>query len=607
MTLKTLTVSIAVAASLLFACDKNDDDVKDAGPDGGPGGSGGMGGSGGSPSGGSGGSDAGPVDPDEDGGSEEGLLGVTCDEAQTTDATALDSRLSGDLTLAGLYHVQDVTHLTNVDLTIEAGTTFIMDADTTFEIGWNSSDATVMALGTESLPIRFCARTQEAGAWGMLYLGNQVTSDSVLEHVIIENAGGDGAALQLEAGVRVTDVRVEGSGDDGVVASSFARNSERLSVVDAAGTAIVLTAPGALNELPLGGDFEDNGENAIRLTFRSYDVDTSIKAAAVHYVQEGVVNVHDVELSFAAGVDYRFAADGFLDIGWNGNETELHIDGQSAEPVVFQGAEPTQGYWRGIRVGSGVLSSSTIANAEVMHAGGLDTPALEIEARITLDGVTLEDNALGFVLAGPLQPGSKDLTVTGTQNGAPVVARASSLTSLPQGGSFTGNEEDEIRVEPAGTELLTGTVPNLGVPYHLVEDLNLIEGSDTTIAAGTEFLMGGGVELEVGWNGGDATLIAVGTSGEPIVFVGEQDTAGYWDGIVFNESATADSALDYVTIENAGLAGSAALRLERAIPVTNATIRSSAGAGIAKIAADATDYTATNTFTDVAQGSVITD
>jgi hypothetical protein len=179
---------------------------------------------------------------------------------------------------------------------------------------------------------------------------------------------------------------------------------------------------------------------------------------------------------------------------------------------------------------------------------------------------------------------------------------------LPEGGSFTGNDEDEIRVEPAGTELLTGTIPNLGVPYHFVEDLQLIDASDVTIAPGTECIMAGGIQLEVGWNGNEASLHAVGTAEDPIVFSGEQDTAGYWAGIVFTPSATADSELDYVTIANAGAAGSAALRLRReGISVTNTTIRSSAGAGIQKSDTDTTDYTPTNTFTDVAQGNVIND
>jgi hypothetical protein len=126
-----------------------------------------------------------------------------------------------------------------------------------------------------------------------------------------------------------------------------------------------------------------------------------------------------------------------------------------------------------------------------------------------------------------------------------------------------------------------------------------------TIAPGTEFIMGGDVQLEIGWNSGIATLTAVGTPSEPIAFVGEQNTAGYWTGIVFQRNATATCRMDYVTIANAGAAGSAALVLERAVPVTNSTIRSSAGAGIEKTDADPSDYTVGNTFTDVAQGNVI--
>ena len=144
------------------------------------------------------------------------------------------------------------------------------------------------------------------------------------------------------------------------------------------------------------------------------------------------------------------------------------------------------------------------------------------------------------------------------------------------------------------------------MPFHLLESMDLDDGSDVVIEPGTEFVIAADVQILVGYNASAARLSAVGTAAEPIVFTGEQDTAGYWEAIVFSGTSLSTSALDYVTISGAGKPGSAALILERAIPVTNTTIRNSAGAGIQKEAADATNYTVGgNTFMSVAQGSVI--
>jgi hypothetical protein len=321
-------------------------------------------------------------------------------------------------------------------------------------------------------------------------------------------------------------------------------------------------------------------------------------------VQEGEVTVRAIALTFEAGVDYRFAADGFLDIGWNNNAAELQVEGTEADPVVFQGLMPTEGYYRGLNVGAQVLSSSTIANMEVKHGGGLDTYALALRAQIHVDGLTLEDNTKGLHIAGPLQPGGQNLSVTGT-NGVPVTIHPTALTSLPEGGSFVGNDDDEILIDGSATQLVTGTIPDLGVPYHLIGDLSLRDGSNVTIAAGTEFVMGGGAQLEIGWNNGTATLVAVGTSAEPIVFVGEQDTPGYWGGVLIGQNVTATSEIDYVTIVNGGTTGNGGLMLRRAISVTNSTIRGSTGACIEKQAADGSDYTDSNDLSDCTQGDVV--
>jgi hypothetical protein len=108
----------------------------------------------------------------------------------------------------------------------------------------------------------------------------------------------------------------------------------------------------------------------------------------------------------------------------------------------------------------------------------------------------------------------------------------------------------------------------------------------------------------VGWNGNAAKLSAIGIEDAPIVFRGERDSAGYWAGIVYRASASADSTFQYVQFLDAGKADEAALRLERSITVDKCSFSKSEGYGILKQPGDATPYEMANAFDAVARGDV---
>jgi hypothetical protein len=76
--------------------------------------------------------------------------------------------------------------------------------------------------------------------------------------------------------------------------------------------------------------------------------------------------------------------------------------------------------------------------------------------------------------------------------------------------------------------------------------------------------------------------------------------------VLIGNDVSSDSIFDHVQIGNAGQGSGAAgnLSLLSPITVTNSRFFSSAGYGIVKEAADATDYAATNTFEDVTAGNV---
>lgn len=587
------------SATLLGACTVTTSD-----PDGeaGAGGGGNAGSAGETASAGSSGSGAGGTAGS--GGAGGGTATVfACGSRTPTGATAVERDITEDTTWSGTVLLEGNVTVTAATLTIAPGTQIIAAADSLLEVGWNGSTATLVAEGTAEAPIRFCGASADAGFWRGLLVRDNVTSNSTLHNVLIADAGGADQALLIDAELSVQNVQIESSGSDGVRAQRFKDDSAGLSVRGAEGFAIALSDARAVSTLPLGGTFSDNGVNVIQLEFNDIPVDATFHDLGIPYVQESTVTVTEgATAHFDAGVEYQFAADALLEVGWNGSDAILEIAGTADAPVVFRGVDETPGYWRGLLIRRNVRTSSTIANLVLRHGGGIDQPALSIESAIKLNDVKLELNETGAWIAEQgVDDASANLSITTTE-AVPLTVPPDALINLPLGGAFTGNQIDQIAVE-AGDYSVSGTVPNLGVPYRILGAIDTVESS-MTIAAGTRFIMTGGADIEFGWNGSPATIIAEGTAEAPIRFTGLDETAGYWGGLIIGSNVLSASKLDYVEVGHTGSAGSACLTVHTPIAVTNSTFFNSSGYGILKDTDDATDYAPTNTFTATAAGTV---
>ncbi len=566
-------------------------------------GAGGSGAGGSSSGGGSAGTEVGSAGS---GGSGSGGGGAfDCGDRDATDAIVVDSDITDSTTWSGTIVVDAAIDVYDAVLTIEAGTRILMGTDADIELGWNGSTAGVQALGTEADPIRICGRQAEAGYWSSIIVRGNVTSDSVLRNVLIADGGGSDAALVLDADLTVDNVQVDNSGGDGVWAVDFRSGSQGLSVRGSQGAAVVLTGPGAATRFPLGGELVENEEDLARVRFADIDEDTTFHALGIPYLQERAMDVTEAAVEFEAGVEYRFLADTDLEVGWNGSDATLTVSGTEAEPVVFRGQGEEAGYWAGVVVQRNVRSDSVMRHARILHAGGSDAPALSLDAPILLDHVSLEQNETGVFISGEgLHADSRNLSVTTTESD-PLVIEPDALTSLPEGGTFTGNTRDRIVVE-GGDYSRNGTVPNLGVPYFIRGSIDTLADSVLQLTAGTQFTMNADVDIEIGWNGSAARLVAEGTADDPIHFTGLDTTTGYWRGLVVGQNVLSSSLLDHVEVSHGGGATSnpACLQLRTAITVTNSSFVDCGGFGILKDDADAADYTVTNTFTNMGSGSV---
>jgi hypothetical protein len=502
--------------------------------------------------------------------------------------------------IAGVVHVTDLKILQG-EVSIAPGTIFLFDADSSLDIGRNNTRTTLKALGTPDRPIRFCSDQPALGDWEAVVLSNGLTSDSVLQHAYIENAGAKGTALAVDAAVSLIDVTVSGSKGTGVWASAFGADSARLSVLDAAGTAIVLASQVAVDKLPPGSVFEGNADNTAHVRFHAYsDGSVHIRNIGIPYVQEKSMNVANVTMDIDPGVDYRFVVDAFLDVGWNSNPVTFRVSGTAAEPVVFQGLTETKGSWGGVIIEPTVSTDSFLTNVQVLF-GGTGAIPLGLHAKITVQDVLVADSATPPAITAQLTPESKNFTVTRC-DGVALDSNMEALTGLPRGGSLTGNASDVIRIPrlSGSTALGMATIPNMGVPYFLVGDINIGAGSNVTVEPGVEFVFESGnpYAFVLGWNSSEVVFNAVGTAAQPIVFRGEKAEAGSWKGIFIEHAVSSNSVLDHIAVSNAGLSTYAPVTIQ------NSSFSDSPGFGILKSPAIMTDYAATNSFANNTQGDV---
>jgi hypothetical protein len=528
-----------------------------------------------------------------------------CETGNVEGAALIEADIDTNQNWSGTLLVRGNIDAYNVEIKIAPGTQIVFDNNSSLEFGWNTRRTVLLAEGTPEQPIRFCGLQRAAGAWSSVTIGAQMGPPSVLRNVRIENGGREDAALIIQGPIGIDGVEVRDSGSNGVRASAFGAESRNLSVSGSAGDAVVLETPLAVTTFPVGGAFSANGKNVARLTFVDANTELHLKNIGMPYLQANELDVFDVAITFDPGVEYSVAEDRTLEVGWNTRTSNLHVNGTASQPVMFRGDVRMPGSWGGVQVRKSVLSTSVISHLEIHDAGSSNQPALLIQSDITLDDVRLDGNLVGArIEESGVSANSTGLSITNT-GGAPLTIVPDAIVSVPRGGSYQGNASDWIAVE-GGDFTKNGTVAALDVPYRILGNFDTLENSVLTIAPGTIFEMYTGTHLEVGWNTRIATIDAVGTAAQPIVFRGVVAQPGSWEGLIIGNNVTPTSRLEYVEIGHAGGAGgsgAAALRLGTAISVTNSRFYASAGSGVLKAEADPTDYTISNTFEDTVGGT----
>lgn len=175
----------------------------------------------------------------------------------------------------------------------------------------------------------------------------------------------------------------------------------------------------------------------------------------------------------------------------------------------------------------------------------------------------------GSGLVTGVQPGA--VMITATSTAAPSHSATAQLTVI---GCTT--------LAPA--DVLNGATLPANSCYRAESPLS-VSGGTLAIGAGTRIEFGPNAYLTIGSGG---RLNAVGTAGERIRFT-SVDAAGSWRGINFDGSRSAENALHYVDVENAGSTGwsgaaysrsAVLLQSQALVDIQNTTITGSGGQGI---------------------------
>jgi hypothetical protein len=525
--------------------------------------------------------------------------GVDCTRPETlVRAQPIPKAGADGMHLSGLIGIKGRITLTG-NVVIDPGTTFVMQADSGIEFAWNTSRTTLMAQGTLTRPIRFCRDELDLGHWDGLIIGAATTSDSVLANVEVYSAGSRGAAVVIAAPITVTNLSVYDSAQDGVSASTWGDGSSGLTIDGSGRDAVVATGPSAVDKFPTAAKFSNNHNNSVRLTYDSVGGSLTFRDLGIPYVQQKHTSVtNGSTVTFEAGVDYRFAVDTGMEVGWNSGKVAIFVNGTETAPVVFQGVAEEPGAWTGITIQASVSTDSSLEHVRVLHAGGKKAAPLALRQSIALIDVQVLNSAQPASLTMPPRAESSGLVIKGSTS-YPLDTNPFSLQGIPPGSSFTGNAEDQIHVS-GGNGVITGTIPGAGVPYLIGGSIAVSGASDFTFGPGAEFVFVSGYRymFELGWNGNRVKFKVAGTPTQPVIFRGQNDEPGAWDGIVVRPSVSTDSSVDYLQVRNAPLT------LGVPIPVSSSSFSGSATFGIVKSSSDMSDYRATNTFSGNAQGDI---
>jgi len=471
---------------------------------------------------------------------------------------------SKNTTLSGCYKVTgDIDINNNALLTIEAGSTLVFGRGVDLEIGETGA---LKAVGTADKPIIFTAEEKTAGYWEGInfYYSNNVKNE--LAHIIVEYGGGGGqwyGNLHIDcsesnpARLKIRDSIFRNGLKNGFYFAKGTILDEFKNVTSTKNEQYAGSVPAnLLSAIDSTSKFTGNiGHDQLYTYGGAISKDSVWNKLSVPVFVNNDIDINAF-LTIKAGSKFIFNNGIDIEIGGKGSLTAL---GTAKEPILFTGAQKTAGYWEGINFYYSNNVNNELAHIIVEYGGGggqwygnLHVDCSESSpSRLKIrDSIFRNGLKNGFYFAkGTILNEFKNVTSTKNEWYAGSIP-ANLLSAIDSTSQFTGNIGHDQLYTFGGAVSKKSVWNKLSVPVFVNNDIDI--NNFLTIKAGSKFVFNNRVDIEIGVKG---SLKAIGTAKEPILFTGEQKTAGYWEGINFYYSNNVNNELDHIIVEYGGGGG----------------------------------------------------
>jgi hypothetical protein len=455
----------------------------------------------------------------------------------------------GPVVVTGEYDV-------NGSLTLEAGAILKFQDGADLEVGYSTA-AKLIVKGTDKDPVTFTSAGDAApGTWRGVRLYPHANR-SVLDHLVIENAGDDKGALYVNA----QDIVVKGSTirnakEVGINVDHDGRFAELSgNTFEKAGKIAIKALPAAIGAFGVN-KFDDGAY--VEIEGGGVDDNAKWQNPGAPYVVIGEVDVDGkngrATLEITAGTELRFK-DAELDVGY-GREATLVVSGTADKPVIFTAAEDkTPGAWHGIWVyAKGELR---MANAQISYAGGgtNDRGAIYLDhGTATITGTTFKDNKRGVNV-------KNDSTIKGFDQNKLSASLEPAFATIADavgalGGANTFDKDAHFEITGGKVTHAQTWLPQ-GVPYEIINEVTVDDKQTLTLAPGVELAFAGDQQLSIGYSS-DGTLKAVGTKELPIKLHATRDDVT-WKGLFLYDHALGS---ELANLQLAGTSGDAGIIVE---------------------------------------------
>ena len=279
-------------------------------------------------------------------------------------------------------------------------------------------------------------------------------------------------------------------------------------------------------------------------------------ADSPHIVTANVNVYNGAVLTIEPGCQVKFDAGTIIYFGLSGAST-LNAAGTSLNPITFtsNAGTPAAGDWQGIYFGASTSGATIMDYCTVEYGGngGNDTNIYcqTTSAPIIQNCTIRHSDGYGIYCDNNSAPTLTNNTIS--NNGSfPISEFCNQLDSNVTGNTGSGNGTNAIEVRGGAMTSSHTWIPQ-DFYFNITSTINVYNSAIWTISPGSLVKLHGDIILWIGLSG-TATLIADGTSGNPITFTSNASSpaAGDWDGIYFGASTTGSTTMHYCTVEYGG-------------------------------------------------------